>query len=64
MSMELCLLQTPFSFSLKQSIKQDEVYIFPDPYDYGNITGVGKVDYDTPFVFVQEGDKIQKNISS
>jgi len=57
-------LQTPFSFSLKQSIKQDEVYIFPDPYDYGNITGVGKVDYDTPFVFVQEGDKIQKNISS
>jgi hypothetical protein len=57
-------LQTPFTFSLKDTIEQDKVYIFPNPYEYGNVTGVGKVDYDTPFLFVQNGFEIQKNISS
>ena len=57
-------LQTPFTFTLKTDINPGEVYIFPDPYDYGNISGVSKIDHKTPFNFVQNGDKIQKNISS
>jgi hypothetical protein len=57
-------LQTPFTFSLKSDIKPGDVYIFPDPYDYGNITGVSKVDHKTPFNFIQQGEKVQKNISS
>lgn len=57
-------LQTPFTFTLKENIKEGNVYIFPDPYSYGNISGVSKLDYDTPFKFIQNGDQIQKNISS
>ena len=57
-------LQTPFSYELKNDLKGDHVYIFPDPYDYGNIVGVSKTDHETPFNFIQQGDQIQKNISS
>ena len=57
-------LQTPFEFTLKTDIDPSNVYIFPDPYDYGNISGVSKTDHITPFNFVQQGNKIQKNISS
>lgn len=57
-------LQTPFNYNLKEEIKKDYVYIFPDPNDYGNIVGISKTDHDTPFVFIQQGDEIQKNISS
>lgn len=57
-------LQTPFSYELKSDLKGDYVYIFPDPYDYGNIVGVSKTDHETPFNFIQQGEQIQKNISS
>lgn len=57
-------LQTPFNYNLKEQIKNDYVYIFPDPNDYGNIVGISKTDHETPFIFVQQGDEIQKNISS
>lgn len=57
-------LQTPFNYNLKEEIRKDYVYIFPNPNDYGNIVGISKTDHETPFVFVQQGDDIQKNISS
>jgi hypothetical protein len=60
----LLQLQTPFTFAVNKDIKSDYVYIFPDPYSYGNISGVSKIDYETPFSFVQRGERIQKNISS
>ncbi len=60
----LLQLQTPFTFAVNKDIKSDQVYIFPDPYNYGNISGVSKIDYETPFTFVQRGEQIQKNISS
>jgi hypothetical protein len=57
-------LQTPFSYTLKENIENDKIYIFPDPDNYGNISGVSKVEYETPLSFNLEGQFIQKNISS
>ena len=57
-------LDTPFSYYLKDDIKPDHVYIFPDPDSYGNVSGVSKVDHETPLTYKMEGEKIQKNISS
>ena len=57
-------LQTPFAFEVRQDIDLSKVYIFPDPYDYGNIVGLTKTDHESPFTYIQQGDKIQRNISS
>ena len=57
-------LQTPFTHYFKDKLKNDYIYIFPDPDSYGNVTGVSKVDHETPLNFNLQGDKIQKNISS
>lgn len=57
-------LQTPFNYTVKEDLKPDYVYIFPDPYNYGNISGLSKTGHETPFQFVQQGQEIQKNISS
>lgn len=57
-------LQSPFSYAVKEGLKNDFVYIFPDPFSYGNIVGLTKTDHESPFVFVQNGDIIQRNISS
>lgn len=57
-------LQSPFSYAVKEELKNDFVYIFPDPFSYGNIVGLTKTDHESPFVFVQNGDIIQRNISS
>ena len=57
-------LQTPFTYYFKDKLKNDYIYIFPDPDSYGNVTGVSKVDHETPLNFNLQGDKIQKNISS
>jgi hypothetical protein len=57
-------LQTPFTYSKNNSVKNNYVYIFPDPDEYGNISGVSKTDHESPLVFTQQGFKIQKNISS
>ena len=43
-------------------MKQD--LIFPDPYSYGNIVGLTKTDHESPFTYIQQGDQIQRNISS
>jgi len=57
-------LQTPFTFETRTDISLSSVYIFPDPYSYGNIVGLTKIDHDSPFTYIQQGDKIQRNISS
>lgn len=57
-------LQTPFTFTQKENIKPDNVYVFPDPSSYGNVSGVSKVDHDSPLIFSQQGQLIQKNVSS
>jgi hypothetical protein len=57
-------LQTPFSYTLKPEIPKDGAVIFPDPNQYGNIVGLTKTDHYSPFNFTQQGDRIQKNISS
>ena len=57
-------LQTPFSYQLKTDIKPDIIYIFPNPNEYGNIVGMSKTDHETPYSFIQQGELIQKNISS
>lgn len=62
--LSLLALQTPFNYTKKDELKADYVYVFPDPSNYGNIVGVSKTDHETPFVFVQDGNKIQRNISS
>lgn len=63
-SLSLLALQTPFHYTKKEELKPDHVYVFPDPSDYGNVVGVSKTDHETPFIFVQYGNKIQRNISS
>ena len=57
-------LQTPFTFEQRPDISLSAVYIFPDPYSYGNISGLTKTDHVSPFTYTQLGDKIQRNISS
>lgn len=57
-------LQSPFSYAVKEELRNDFVYIFPDPFSYGNIVGLTKTDHESPFVFVTNGDIIQRNISS
>ena len=57
-------LQTPFTFEKRPDISLSAVYIFPDPYSYGNISGLTKTDHVSPFSYIQQGDKIQRNISS
>lgn len=57
-------LQTPFTFEQRPDISLSAVYIFPDPYSYGNIVGLTKTDHVSPFTYIQQGDKIQRNISS
>ena len=57
-------LQTPFTFTTKDNIQPDVLFIFPDPNNYGNVSGVSKVDYETPMVFSQQGELIQRNTSS
>ena len=57
-------LQTPFTYNVKEYIENDKVYIFPDPSNYGNVSGVSKIEYQTPLTFNLLGQKIQKNISS
>lgn len=57
-------LQTPFTFETRSDISLSSVYIFPDPYSYGNIVGLTKTDHESPFTYIQQGDQIQRNISS
>jgi len=57
-------LQTPFTFETRADLNLSSVYIFPDPYSYGNIVGLTKTDHESPFTYIQQGDKIQRNISS
>ena len=45
------------------NLKKDNLYIFPDPQNYGNISGLTKTSYDNPFTFIQD-DSSYKNISS
>ena len=60
----LLQLQTPFGYSLKETISGEYVYVFPDPNVYGNISSLTKTDHVSPFNFIPYGEKIQKNISS
>lgn len=62
--LSLLQLQTPFGYTLKQEVKDGSIYVFPDPNNYGNISGLTLSDHNTPFNFVQQGGKIQRNISS
>jgi hypothetical protein len=57
-------LQTPFSYSLKSSLCANSVYVFPDPSKYGNVSGVSKTTFNSPFLYEQHGEDIQRNISS
>lgn len=57
-------LQTPFTFSESVNVQNDFVYIFPDPYNYGNVSGLTKTDHVSPFDYNQQGNDIQKNVSS
>lgn len=57
-------LQTPFNYEMKSNVLSGHVYIFPDPQSYGNIVGISKSDHETPFNFIQQGNEIQRNISS
>jgi hypothetical protein len=57
-------LQTPFTYTSKDVIDNDFVYIFPDPNSYGNVVGLTKTDHTSPFDYVQDGNKIQRNVSS
>ena len=58
-------LQTPFKYYIDPCVlKPNHVYIFPDPDSYGNVSGVSKVDHETPLTFKMQGEDIQKNISS
>lgn len=45
------------------NLKKNNLYIFPDPQNYGNISGLTKTSYDNPFTFIQD-DSSYKNISS
>lgn len=62
--LSLLQLQTPFGYTLKEEVRDGAIYIFPDPNDYGNISGLTLTDHNSPFNYVQQGDKIQRNISS
>jgi hypothetical protein len=53
-------LQTPFTFETRSDISLSSVYIFPDPYSYGNIVGLTKTDHESPFTYIQQGDQIQR----
>jgi hypothetical protein len=46
------------------SIKNDSLYIFPDPNNYGNISGLTKTQYDNPFTFTLNNETYKNNSSS
>lgn len=57
-------LDTKFQFIIIDSkIKRNKVYVFPDPYRYGNVDGVGASRRENPIVFTPINNRI-KNISS
>jgi len=57
-------LQTPFTFEKRSDLSLSAVYVFPDPYSYGNVSGLTKTDHVSPFKYTQQGSQIQRNISS
>ena len=52
-----------FDFTLKNNLSSDQIYIFPDPANYGNINGLSKEKHVSPFDFILD-NKVYKNISS
>jgi len=52
-----------FNRILKQDLKANKLYIFPDPSSFGNITGLSNSKNETPYEFIVD-DSVFKNRSS
>lgn len=57
-------MEGSFSSFLRNDLKKDKVYVFPNPSQYGNISGLSKSMIDNPFGFISKRSEYRNESSS